>query len=207
MRTVIKRLAIIVIVINLVWAIQPKMDNNNLERFTGIFGFNFKCYESQDESLLISVKKEFGNAHSRISGDASTGLESICYLWPDNSSVLIFEEEETGVTFRIRKGNKIGKKNWFPLSSSKLGEKKLEVSGLKLGLTKTEVKNLIGKPTKTTKDKFIFEYAGDEKFSARALKIRPSLDSVNGFWHQILITTIFSDSILTEFSVYESEQN
>ncbi len=87
-----------------------------------------------------------------------------------------------------------------------MGKKKLEVGGLRLGLTKNEVIKLIGLPTKTAKDKMYFDYQGYEKFSKKALEINSSLKPGAFFFHQILITTIFKDSILTEFSVDESEQ-
>ena len=160
-----KLLIIVLIAASLIWSSliwsSQKYDQNSLERFTGIFGINLKGYESKiGESLLILVRKELGEATGRKSGDASTGVESICYLWPDGSSVLEFDEQEAGVTFTIRKQNDTDHLNCLPLSWKTIGKKKLEVGGLRLGLTRDEVKKLIGLPTKTAKDTMYFNYEG-----------------------------------------------
>lgn len=111
-----------------------------------------------DKSTIDEILKKIDSGISHRTGDASTALNSVCYTLKDGSTIR-FESGEMGggkyLTGVRLKSNDIDLQ--YCVSSPKITEASNK-RGIKLGMTITEVKKALGKPSYNYKDSEIGYY-------------------------------------------------
>jgi hypothetical protein len=186
--------------------------HQDAERFTHIVGVNLKEYPS-----LEDLVDKFGHADIVRSGDASTARARICYLTTDELATLVFNRGEINEGFEIRTPNLKDKQRCGRLKEIRASA--LEVSGVRLGMTRGEYDSLLGKRSKATAKhvNHHFEYVHvltDEELKVVVDKDKAEMPSWAEHpeewrnWHvDIYIESSFEDSRLKSFSVSRSEQD
>lgn len=159
-----------------------------------------------------------GKAKVIFRGDGALGRIQACYVSPDSAVHLIFQEngEGFGATFYLFKdgrdwnGSNLCAKS--PLVSQDTGTE----SGLRLGLTRTEVESILGKPSIASPDRLRYNLEVVKRTPAGKLKqlraTSPDLsdkdfhDSYDSYYVSSIVVAKFEDSKLIYLAVtrYES---
>jgi hypothetical protein len=152
----------------------------DMEKFTHMAGVNLSDYLD-----LKAITQLFGQTNIVRSGDAADYVGKACYLTKKKDAVLEFNESELYRGYEIR----------VPIRSDsqcaqvdKLDLKKLEVAGIRLGMSREEFDRVIENPRD-----------GSDKVSQEWQYVDKKED---GEWHvYIYIRAHFAKGLLQSFSV------
>jgi hypothetical protein len=104
-----------------------------------------------------AITTSLGQAPEIERGDASTGRSQLCYGSPANSGVhVIFEFGEDESVFYLFSDGATWKGSKYCVQSKRVSKRLSTPSGLKLGLTRSEVEAVLGHPDATTADEFVY---------------------------------------------------
>jgi hypothetical protein len=125
-----------------------------------------------DPNVLAKVGKKFGRAIDVERGDASTGRDQYCYVssGPNRNIYLIFEFGEVDSAFYVFSGQRDWNGSQYCKRSRPVGVGASTHSGLRLGMTRGEVKGILGKPTLVKTDRILYVRTKSVKSTQEQLK-------------------------------------
>jgi hypothetical protein len=128
-----------------------------------IDGFNLRSVTFEQ------VASKFGNAKVVERGDASIGRRQACYVSIAEPVIhLIFEYSEDQTTVYLFQNGADWKGSRFCVRSSQVSGSINTASGLRIGLSPSEVEAILGKPDLITGDRFIYDRLVERKFTQEA---------------------------------------
>jgi hypothetical protein len=111
-----------------------------------------------------AIAAKLGRAPEIERGDASTGRSQLCYASAANSAVhVVFEFGEDESAFYLFSSGARWKGSKSCVQSKRVSTRLSTASGLRLGLTRSEVEAVLGHPDATTADEFVYSRAFDKK--------------------------------------------
>jgi len=101
-------------------------------------------------------------------GDGSSGREQVCYVPPDGKTKvhLIFEFGEVESAFYLFSGGPYWKGSGFCRKSSQLSTDLKAASGLRLGLSRSQLEAILGKPDVVVGNRLVYSREVNKKTSA-----------------------------------------
>src|SRR5450755_2087343 len=109
------------------------------------------------EGGVEAITATLGQAPEIERGDASTGRSQICYASAANSAVhLVFEFGEDESVFYLFSGGAPWNGSKYCVQSKRVSKRLTTPSGLRLGLTRSEVEAVLGHPDATPADEFVY---------------------------------------------------
>jgi hypothetical protein len=111
------------------------------------------------------IAAKLGRAQSVQRGDASSGREQVCYASDDSTETVhvIFEFGELAPVFYLFTGGKDWKGSDLCHKSKQISRTVSTSSGLRLGLTRSQIETILGKPDFATSDKLIWNRQVEKK--------------------------------------------
>jgi hypothetical protein len=111
-----------------------------------------------------AIKARLGRAPEIERGDASTGRDQVCYASAANSAVrVVFEFGEDESIFYIFAGGAPWTGSKYCVPSKRVSDRLSTASGIRLGLTRSEVEAILGPPDTTTSDEFVYSREFNKK--------------------------------------------
>lgn len=111
-----------------------------------------------------AMTAKLGQASEIERGDASTGRSQFCYASAANSAVhVVFEFGEDESVFYLFSGGANWNGSKYCVQSKRVSKSLSTASGLRLGLTRSEVEAVLGHPDATTADEFVYSRQFDKK--------------------------------------------
>jgi hypothetical protein len=104
------------------------------------------------------IRSKFGAATEVERGDAASGRNQICYTSPSGSVHLIFEFGEVDSVLYLFDDGPRWNGSEFCAPSNKVSEKVSTASGLRLGIGRQQVKNVLGEPSIDTPDRLVYYF-------------------------------------------------
>lgn len=194
MESTMKSVLIIIGIILLFFSMAGAGSEKPGEKYTHVFGFDI--YESSMEE----VQKKFGNSKTIKTGDAGSSNLSTCYLSSDGQTVLEFNEGEISLGYCIRKRISEDVKKCSPISHE-FNLNNITIAGLKLGMEKSSVEKLLGKPTESSKNTAFYDYSRQEKFTEAEIKATPQFSKYSYYDLTLTLELEFTGSVLSGFCV------
>lgn len=113
---------------------------------------------SLNRDWLEDIQSKFGKAIIVSRGDGAMGREQVCYKTAADSTrvKLIFEHNETFNSFFVLRGGPDWKGSQYCVSSSAVSDGLALTNGLKLGMTKHQVESVLGVPSYTASNKYVY---------------------------------------------------
>jgi len=130
---------------------------------------NFRIADVSLGEPLETIEKRFGMAHEIQRGDASTGRSQICYVSPSGDIHLIFEEGEVDFLAYLFRGGPQWSGSDSCVVSTSLTSRLATASGLRLGMSKKQVTEILGKPNARSNDKLIYDFKFQKRTAAEQL--------------------------------------
>jgi len=111
-----------------------------------------------------AITARLGQAPEIERGDASTGRSQLCYTSAANSAVhVVFEFGEDESVFYLFSGGTPWRGSKYCVQSKRVSKSLSTASGLRLGLTRSEVEAVLGHPDATTANEFVYSRQFDRK--------------------------------------------
>ena len=160
---------------------------------------------------------KLGKAETVQRGDASTGREQVCYVSAraGRRVHLVFEFAELESTFYLFAGGAGWKGANLCVLSSKVSSNTSTASGLRLGLMRSEVEAILGKPDGVYGDKVVYsrevtrrttpaEFERLRKESGEQLSDKAAHEKFDFYPAEVYIEARFANSKLNYLAVSES---
>jgi hypothetical protein len=169
------------------------------------------------DQVLDRVPAKLGRTAFVSRGDASTARSQLCYASSQGSKAtyLIFESGEVELSFYLFAGGRPwnGQKNCA--HSPRVRHVLATASGLRLGLSRSEIEGILGKPTSANESELTYWHQTTERSSARdmerARKENPHMsdkefhESYDYFVRSVCIIVKFKDGKANYIGVSKSE--
>lgn len=153
------------------------------EKFTHVAGFSMA-----GPKLFAELKNKLGKSQVRESGDGANGQSRVCYQTAHGEAVLEFFEGELETGFTARKP---GARDAQCSRSNALAPNRLDVAGIRLGMSRASYEKLVGKPDR-----------------AAATNVEHAFHYEQGGWSvDILLNARFTEDHLTSITVTRAAQN
>lgn len=169
------------------------------------------------DEMFQQAAARFGKTDQVWRGDASTGRQQACYVSDDSQTYLIFETGELTTAFYIFKGSRHWDGSEHCAKSVLISSALRTGSGLRLGQSPAEVKNVLGRPTLQLSDRLIYANVVEKKPSpedlAGARKNNPEMsekefrDNFDVYTLSTYIEVRFRNSRASYLVVSKSEQD
>ena len=124
------------------------------------------------DHVLDKVLAKLGKTASVSRGDASTARDQLCYASSQgaDATYLIFERGEVGLSFYLFAGGRMWNGRRRCAVSPLIRHDLATPSGLRLGLNRSQVEAILGKPTSVDENSITYWHQTKEKTSARDLE-------------------------------------
>ncbi|MGO9640734.1 MAG: hypothetical protein ACLP1Y_05455 [Candidatus Acidiferrales bacterium] len=167
-------------------------------RFTHVLGVDLMA------DTLVQIHGKLGRSPASSTGDASEYVAKTCYLLGDGATTIEFNEWELGTGCVVRKRKRGDSAACAPLERQKASEH-VEINGLKLGISRSEVLKILGEPTTKAPNQWTYDFHGHAKdySGGGASRFGKGQDY---FW-QLLIKVSFEDSVVSRIEVSPSVQS
>ena len=170
----------------------------------------------QTDAPLRTVRDRFGRAVSAIRSKGVSGREQICYISERSPSVhLVFEQGESNQEFYLFDGGEPWNGQALCAESAQVTSALRTKSGLGLGISPTEVKQVLGKPDFSSLNRFIYyrdiekQTSGDKLAQLRTehadLADKEFHDSYDSYDLELYIEVRFTDGKMTYLAVSKGE--
>ena len=119
-----------------------------------------------------AITARLGQAPEIKRGDASTGRSQLCYNSAANSAVhVVFEFGEDESVFYLFSGGAPWEGGKYCVQSKRVSKRLSTASGLRLGLTRSEVEAVLGHPDATTADEFVYSREFEQKSTPQQFEV------------------------------------
>ena len=169
------------------------------------------------DQVLDKVPAKLGRTTFVSRGDASTGRSQLCYASSRgvDATYLIFERGEVNLSFYLFAGGHTWKGQRRCAVSPLIRPDLATLSGLRLGLSRSEVERILGKPTSAGEGEITYWHQTKEKSSARDLERARKADAhlseqefhddYDYFFRSVWIVVKFRDGKTIYIGVSKSE--
>lgn len=176
-----------------------------------IAGINLKT-----DSPFRNLRDKFGRAVSAIRSKGTSGREQICYVSERSPSVrLVFEQGESNQAFYVFEGGQPWNGQALCAESPQITPALRTKTGLGLGISPTEVEQVLGKPDFSSPNRFVY-YRDIEKHTPedKLAQLRTEHsdladsefhDSYDSYDLELYIEVRFTDGKVTYLAVSKGE--
>lgn len=121
-----------------------------------------------DDEVFSKATFKLGKAPIVERGDAATGRSQVCYVSPEEQGRihLVFEKGEVNEVLYLFEGGPDWKGSDLCIKSNLITKNLSVASGLRLGKTPAEIRDVLGKPSVVAADKLIYIFSVEKKTSA-----------------------------------------
>ena len=179
--------------------------------------FKILGVELEEPQLGVALVK-IGKATVVGRGDASTGRDQACYVSEGSEPVyLIFENGELDSSFYLFKDDHPWHGRELCATSGRVSKDTATDSGLKLGLARSQVEAILGRPTASFKHWLIYSYSLERKRPIGEFKKylegipkerEKELEAQIPTWHfDLFIAVRFSSSTVDYLTVSEASED
>jgi hypothetical protein len=186
---------------------SQKPSTNRATRHLTIMGFRL------GKSTIAGVQARLGASTVGRCPDLEGAYYEICYVSPgSDKTTAVFEASVSGGGTRVDGFRVIaGSRNTncrLQCTNSRVIRSTIETAGgLKLGLNRAEVLNLLGTPQQTTDDKLSFQWQSKVRVSQESAKNGQKPDNYS-YWNVVdTINVTLADSKVVDFEVIHSVTN
>ena len=170
----------------------------------------------ETDAPFRNVRDRFGRAVSAIRSKGVSGREQFCYISERSPSVhLVFEQGESNQEFYLFDGGEPWNGQALCAESAQVTSALRTKSGLGLGMSPTEVEQVLGKPDFSSSNRFIYyrdiekQTSGDKLAQLRTehadLADKEFHDSYDSYDLELYIEVRFTDGKMTYLAVSKGE--
>ncbi len=124
-----------------------------------------------DENVFAQTEPKLGKAALIERGDASTGRQQACYKSAGTPAdvYLVFERAEIGATFYLFVGGPTWEGADRCVESKAISNRLATASGVRLGMTPSQLVAILGKPTKRDGNRLVYSFLTRKKTDPKDL--------------------------------------
>lgn len=155
------------------------------------------------QDKLAQVLAKLGKSPVFTSGDAADYMGRACYRMGDGKTTIEFYEFELGAGFLLRYTKSSDYAKCALLKGPKANEH-VEINGLELGISKSEIRKILGKPTKRTPNKWTYDLHGtarDNNLVEQSIYHTSGWDKKYPYYWDFLIQVGFKGSAVSSLDL------
>lgn len=171
-------------------------------KFTHILGIDLM------QVGLRQVHAKLGKSPEFWSGDGAYAEGRSCYRLGDGKTTVEFQRSEVAMGISLRYRRKTDSARCAPLTGP-VAERHVEIGGLKLGMSKSDVLKILGKPQNKTPDLWTYDFQGtakDDNASERAIFRANAFDQFFPYYWELFIRVRFRGTAVIGLDVTPSVQ-
>lgn len=182
----------------------------------GAANFEIAGVNLEAETPFRNLRERFGWAVSAIRSKGNNGREQFCYVFGQSpSDRLVFEHGESNESFYLFTGGQPWNGQALCAGSTQLTSALHTKSGLGLGISPTEVEQILGKPDFSSPNRFVYyrdieKHTPDDKLAQLRtehsdLADKDFHDNYDSYDLELYIEARFTDGKLTYLAVSKGE--